>query len=82
MQMRVHRRAFRDGHENEGRIEEADMNALAVIPRTSPDDSAVMTVTPDANRPMTRRNSDESIGGACSDVATRFTSTLPFAGDS
>src|SRR5512138_2929614 len=60
-----------------GGSSEADMNALAVMPRTLPEDAAVMTVTPDANRPMTRRNSDDSVNGACSAVATRFTSTLP-----
>ena len=37
-----------------------DMKALAVMPRTPPSASAVITVTPVAKRPMTRRNSMES----------------------
>ena len=36
------------------------MKALAVMPRTRPPASAVITVTPVAKRLMTRRNSEES----------------------
>ena len=38
-----------------GGSSEADMKALAVMPRVSPFAVAVITVTPVAKRPMTRR---------------------------
>jgi hypothetical protein len=64
------------------------MKAFAVMPRTPPSPSAVMTVTPVANAPITRRNSPASTGGLvsfvviasirASGVAESFV-TLPYA---
>ncbi len=48
-----------------GGASEPDRNALAVMPRTWPSASAVITVTPVAKRLMTRRNSLLSTGAIC-----------------
>ena len=56
-----------------GGSSEPDMKALAVMPRISPSASAVITVTPLAKRPMTRRKCAGSIS------PTRSCSSHPFS---
>jgi hypothetical protein len=59
---------------HKGGISEPDMKALAVMPRTSSTESAVITVMPVVKLPMTRRNNATSIGDLTSLVAIVFLS--------